>query len=211
MAEAGVKIAKLILKKNQDPSLGLLEYRSTPLENGYSPAELLMGRKLRTTLPIAPENLNPKTYDGEVYWAPDNQPTPSWMMNYSPYYLLPTYNGEVYWALENQPTPSWMRNYSSYYLLPTYDGEVYWAPENQPTPSWMRNYSSYYLLPYTDMVMVFRKMTDDAPKTKEEDAQVEEVDYFTLICRISQQFVSRMALTLFKLMEPPQESSDEED
>ncbi|UYV79065.1 hypothetical protein LAZ67_17000981, partial [Cordylochernes scorpioides] len=61
MAEAGVKIAKLILKKNQDPSLGLLEYRSTPLENGYSPAELLMGRKLRTTLPIAPENLNPKS------------------------------------------------------------------------------------------------------------------------------------------------------
>ncbi|UYV82908.1 hypothetical protein LAZ67_22001344 [Cordylochernes scorpioides] len=60
MAEAGVKIAKMILKKNQDPSLGLLEYRSTPLENGYSPAELLMGRKLRTTLPIAPENLNPK-------------------------------------------------------------------------------------------------------------------------------------------------------
>ncbi|UYV82464.1 K02A2.6-like [Cordylochernes scorpioides] len=52
-----VKIAKFILKKNQDPSLGLLEYRSTPLENGYSPAELLMGRKLRTTLPIAPENL----------------------------------------------------------------------------------------------------------------------------------------------------------
>ncbi|UYV77512.1 K02A2.6-like [Cordylochernes scorpioides] len=44
MEEAGVKIAKLILKKNQDPSLGLLEYRSTLLENGYSPAELLMGR-----------------------------------------------------------------------------------------------------------------------------------------------------------------------
>ncbi|UYV69469.1 hypothetical protein LAZ67_6003708 [Cordylochernes scorpioides] len=63
MAEAGVKIAKLILTKNQDPSLGLLEYRSTPLENGYSPAELLMGRKLRTTLPIAPENLNPRLVD----------------------------------------------------------------------------------------------------------------------------------------------------
>ncbi|UYV74195.1 hypothetical protein LAZ67_11002385 [Cordylochernes scorpioides] len=62
MAEAGVKIAK----KNQDPSLGLLEYRSTPLENGYSPAELLMGRKLRTTLPIAPENLNPKLVDSQT-------------------------------------------------------------------------------------------------------------------------------------------------
>ncbi|UYV72447.1 hypothetical protein LAZ67_9003186, partial [Cordylochernes scorpioides] len=66
MAEAGVKIAKLILKKNQDPSLGLLEYRSTPLENGYSPAELLMGRKLQTTLPIAPENLNPKLVDSQT-------------------------------------------------------------------------------------------------------------------------------------------------
>ncbi|UYV66478.1 K02A2.6-like [Cordylochernes scorpioides] len=66
MAEAGVKIAKLILKKNQDPSLGLLEYRSTPLENGYSPAELLMGRKLRTTLPIAPENLNPRLVDSQT-------------------------------------------------------------------------------------------------------------------------------------------------
>ncbi|UYV64585.1 K02A2.6-like [Cordylochernes scorpioides] len=66
MAEAGVKIAKLILKKNHDPSLGLLEYRSTPLENGYSPAELLMGRKLRTTLPIAPENLNPRLVDSQT-------------------------------------------------------------------------------------------------------------------------------------------------
>ncbi|UYV79257.1 K02A2.6-like, partial [Cordylochernes scorpioides] len=66
MAEAGVKIAKLILKKNQDPSLGLLEYRSTPLENGYSPAELLMGRKLRTTLPIAPDNLNPGLVDSQT-------------------------------------------------------------------------------------------------------------------------------------------------
>ncbi|UYV75549.1 PYROXD1 [Cordylochernes scorpioides] len=65
------------IKKNQDPSLGLLEYRSTPLENGYSPAELLMGRKLRTTLPIAPENLNPKATDmeelseGDTVWITD--------------------------------------------------------------------------------------------------------------------------------------------
>ncbi|UYV68487.1 hypothetical protein LAZ67_5004459, partial [Cordylochernes scorpioides] len=66
MAEADVKIAKLFLKKNQDPSLGLLECRSTPLENGCSPAEFLMGSKLRTTLPIAPENLNPRLVDSQT-------------------------------------------------------------------------------------------------------------------------------------------------
>ena len=39
--------------------MAMLAYRSTPLENGYSPAELLMGRKLRTTLPVIEEQLKP--------------------------------------------------------------------------------------------------------------------------------------------------------
>ena len=56
-AERAVKTTKQLLEKNRDPYLALLTYRSTPLENGYSPSELLMGRKLRTTLPIAPEQL----------------------------------------------------------------------------------------------------------------------------------------------------------
>jgi hypothetical protein len=51
-AEAAVKIAKMILKKNtDDPYLALLAYRTTPLHNGYSPAQLLMNRRLRSTLP----------------------------------------------------------------------------------------------------------------------------------------------------------------
>ena len=36
-----------------------MSYRSTPLENGYSAAELLMERKLRTTFPTITEQLLP--------------------------------------------------------------------------------------------------------------------------------------------------------
>ena len=49
------------LKKSNDPYLALLIYQSTPLPNSnYSPAELLMSRKLRTNLPILNSDLKPK-------------------------------------------------------------------------------------------------------------------------------------------------------
>ncbi|XP_064475339.1 uncharacterized protein K02A2.6-like [Ornithodoros turicata] len=54
------------MKKTGDPYETLLSYRSTPLKNGYNPAELLMGRRLRTTLPVAEEMLLPKKVDHEA-------------------------------------------------------------------------------------------------------------------------------------------------
>jgi len=65
LAESAVATAKKIILKCSDMYEGLLVYRSTPLENGYSPSELLMSRKLRGTVPIAPINLIPKTPDYE--------------------------------------------------------------------------------------------------------------------------------------------------
>lgn len=55
-AERAVKTVKRLLEKNTDPYMAMLIYRSTPLENGNSPSELLMGRKLRTTLPITSDH-----------------------------------------------------------------------------------------------------------------------------------------------------------
>ena len=50
--ERGVKTVKKLLQKSDDPYLALLNYRAIPLHwCGWSPTELLMGRKVRTTLP----------------------------------------------------------------------------------------------------------------------------------------------------------------
>ena len=46
VAERAIKTIKGILEKEEDPYLGLLSYRSTPLSFGRSPAELLMNRKI---------------------------------------------------------------------------------------------------------------------------------------------------------------------
>ncbi|RXN12286.1 Transposon Ty3-I Gag-Pol poly [Labeo rohita] len=60
MAERAVKTEKTILRQ-ENPALALLSYRDTPTEpTRESPAKLLMGRRLRTTVPTFKQNLKPK-------------------------------------------------------------------------------------------------------------------------------------------------------
>ncbi len=59
--ERFVKTMKAMMSKSEDPYLALLSYRSTPLPwCSLSPAELCMGRKIRTTIPQSNQLLIPK-------------------------------------------------------------------------------------------------------------------------------------------------------
>ncbi|CAL9699730.1 unnamed protein product [Knipowitschia caucasica] len=63
LAESSVKIVKGLMKKavdRDDFQKSLLIYRSTPLQNGLSPAHMLMGRRIRSNLPVSEDLLTPK-------------------------------------------------------------------------------------------------------------------------------------------------------
>ena len=72
-AERAVHMVKELLRKQGDPYLALLAYRATPLQCGYSLAELLMSRRLRTTVPATRESLMPGVPDRGVVRKRDQQ------------------------------------------------------------------------------------------------------------------------------------------
>ncbi|XP_008484648.1 uncharacterized protein K02A2.6-like [Diaphorina citri] len=72
MAERGIQIAKNIMKKSLESGVSfyelLLEYRSTPIPDiGVAPSVMLMGRRLKTKIPISDKNLKPLGSLDEVH------------------------------------------------------------------------------------------------------------------------------------------------
>ncbi|XP_048252566.1 uncharacterized protein K02A2.6-like [Haliotis rufescens] len=71
LAEKTVQTIKRIFSKaktdGRDPHIGILEYRTTPMEANLSPSQLLMGRRLRSTLPCTQHQLLPGSVDHSQY------------------------------------------------------------------------------------------------------------------------------------------------
>ena len=65
-SEGTVKTVKAMLEKAGDPYKALLSYGNTPLEEvNLSPSQMLMGRRLRTSIPVTEDLLKPQLYDPE--------------------------------------------------------------------------------------------------------------------------------------------------
>ena len=65
-----MKIIKDLLAKakdsGKDPYLSLMEYRNTPVDNLASPAQILMSRRLRSSLPTTHQQLQPEVVKPKV-------------------------------------------------------------------------------------------------------------------------------------------------
>ena len=68
-AEQTVHTVKRLLKQSDDPYLALMSYRATPLTwCSFSPAELLMGRRIRTPVPQTNQQLIPQWPHLSEFW-----------------------------------------------------------------------------------------------------------------------------------------------
>lgn len=105
-AERAVGTVKNLLKKNMDPYLALLAYRSTPLQNGYTPSELLMGRILRSTLPTTRTQRVPKLPDFETLRMKDKYLKSRQKKNFDVYHgvreLSPLSPGDSVWVSDRE-------------------------------------------------------------------------------------------------------------
>ena len=108
LAERTVQTIKTMLEKSTDPFLALLSHRATALQwCGLSPSELLMGRRIRTTLPQVTQHLIPNWSFLKSFRELDNKYKSVQKRNYDRYHRarpLPELT---------EDTPVWIRTENS--------------------------------------------------------------------------------------------------
>jgi len=72
-AEKADRTVKNLLKKSQDPYMAMLTYQSSPLWNGFSPAEMLISRQLHANLPMTHTQLLPSVPDFAMLKAKEEE------------------------------------------------------------------------------------------------------------------------------------------
>ncbi|XP_034540201.1 uncharacterized protein LOC117832662 [Notolabrus celidotus] len=143
-AERAVQTVKSLLKKAADPYLALLAYRATPLQNGYSPAQLLMGRRLRTTVPSLSSQLDPALPDGCTLVRQEREKRMLDAENYNRRHRTKTLRdltpGEHVWVTDVKSSGTVIKNHSTprSYLVDLPQGVVrrnrlHLIPEQTPT------------------------------------------------------------------------------
>ena len=92
LAERTVCTMKQLLKKSKDHYLALLEYRNTPMSwCQMSPAQLLMGRRLRTLLPQTDDSLIAECHDMNEFRKKDREYKKKQMIDAIELHLYPFY------------------------------------------------------------------------------------------------------------------------
>ena len=81
-SERAVQTVKHLLEKADDPYVALMEYRASKIRNGYSPSELLFNRQIKTLLPTAPGNLQPKLVNATKIAERENYVREQTKLNY---------------------------------------------------------------------------------------------------------------------------------
>ena len=126
-AEHTVKTVKSILNKSEDPYLGLLACRTTAIQNGYSPSQLLMGRTLRSTIPqlqthFVPQLPNPAQLREKEQKAKQQQKNFDYC--HKSRNLKPLKEGETVWMSDRKESGTVTRKVAPRsYLVQTFEGE----------------------------------------------------------------------------------------
>ena len=81
-SERAVQTVKRLLEKVDDPYVALMEYRASKIRNGYNPSELLFNWQIKTLLPTAPGNLQPKLVNATKIAERENYVREQTKLNY---------------------------------------------------------------------------------------------------------------------------------
>lgn len=151
--ERMVKTVKEMLRKSKDPYVALLSYRATPLPwCKLSPAELCMGRKVRTTVPQTNHHLIPKWPYLDKFREENRKFKQSQKRNFDKRHRVRNLSPipddtEVWVTSENQPIRGRVVEQANSYVVETPAGQVHRnrshltvVPENQIENHFHQNY-----------------------------------------------------------------------